>query len=76
MKKSQLERARNFIKPYRITSGKGFRLKHIDPGDTAGPTPDDKGQAKEVPTNGVEWLSGREDKPYTEDTGAVAPGSL
>jgi PPK2 family polyphosphate:nucleotide phosphotransferase len=71
MKKSQLERARKLIQPYRITSGKGFRLKHIDPGDTGGHTPDDKGRAKEVLTDGVEWLSEQQDMLYAQDHWAV-----
>ncbi len=71
MKKSQLERARKLIQPYRVTSGKGFRLKHIDPCDTAGHTPDDKGMAKEVLTNVVEWLSEQQDMLYAQDHWAV-----
>ena len=28
--------AARFVEPYRITRGKGFHLKDIDPGDTGG----------------------------------------
>ncbi len=29
------ERARRFSTPYRVTKGKGFRLRDVDPADTA-----------------------------------------
>jgi hypothetical protein len=32
--KEIIERSQKFIAPYRITSGKKFRLKDIDPNDT------------------------------------------
>ena len=45
LKKSQLERIDKFTRPYRVTSGKGFRLKDIDPGDTGGLKSADKAEA-------------------------------
>ena len=34
--KEVIERARKLCKPYRVTKGKKFRLKDVDPGDTLG----------------------------------------
>ena len=31
-----LDRIQKYVHPYRITKGKGFRLKDFDPGDTSG----------------------------------------
>ncbi|HZL98026.1 MAG TPA: hypothetical protein VFB91_04885, partial [Terriglobales bacterium] len=31
-----LKKIQKLVDPYRITKGKGFRLKDIDPGDTGG----------------------------------------
>ncbi len=39
-----LDRIQKYVRPYRITEGKHFRLKDFDPGDTCGLTLD-KGQA-------------------------------
>ena len=58
---------REIIKPYRVTSGKGFRLKDIDPGDTQGIKPDRKGEAKDVLERGVEWLAAEQDRLYAQD---------
>jgi len=52
MKKVQLERVEKFIAPYRVTRGKGFRLKDIDPGDTAHLKSEDKAEAKEMLARG------------------------
>jgi PPK2 family polyphosphate:nucleotide phosphotransferase len=71
MKRAQLQRVNNFIKPYRVTDGKGFRLKNFDPGDTAGFTPDAKGRAKEILGNVVEWLSEQQDMLYAQDHWAI-----
>ena len=71
MKKAQLDRARKLIKPYRVTRGKSFRLKDIDPADTAGHTPEEKGLARELLTEVVEWLSEQQDMLYAQDHWAV-----
>jgi PPK2 family polyphosphate:nucleotide phosphotransferase len=71
MKKSQLERVEKFISPYRITSGKGFRLKDIDPGDTGGLKSADKLEAKEMLGRGVEWLAEQQDMLYAQDHWAL-----
>jgi PPK2 family polyphosphate:nucleotide phosphotransferase len=71
MKKSELERIDKFISPYRVTRGKGFRLKDIDPGDTAHLKSEDKDEAKEMLARGVDWLKEEQDKLYAQDHWAV-----
>lgn len=71
MNKSQLKRIAKFIEPYRITSGKGFRLKDIDPGDTAYLKSEDKPEAKELLARGVEWLAEQQDMLYAQDHWAL-----
>ena len=48
MKRSELKRARTFVEPFRITSGRKFRLRDIDPGDTGGLKSEDKAEAQEL----------------------------
>jgi PPK2 family polyphosphate:nucleotide phosphotransferase len=61
------KRARKFAEPFRITSGKKFRLKDIDPGDTLHLESEDKPRAKEVLAMGVELLAELQDKLYAQD---------
>jgi PPK2 family polyphosphate:nucleotide phosphotransferase len=60
-----------FIKPYRIETGKGFRLKDIDPGDTGGLDSEFKPQAEEYLKKGVEMLADMQEKLYAQDQWAV-----
>ena len=46
-KKDLIKRARKLSKPFMVTDGKKFRLKHFDPGDTPGFKFEDKPKAKE-----------------------------
>ena len=71
MKKSELARVERFIDPYRITSGKGFRLKRHDPADTAHLNSADKQEAKEMLARGVEWLAEQQDMLYAQDHWAL-----
>ena len=71
MKKSQIKRAAKLVEPYRITSGKGFRLKDIDPGDTGGLKSEDKPEAKQVLAMGVDWLAEQQDMLYAQDHWAL-----
>jgi PPK2 family polyphosphate:nucleotide phosphotransferase len=71
MKKSQLKRVEKFIEPYRITRGKGFRLKDVDPGDTGDLKSEDKPEAKEMLARGVEWLAEQQDMLYAQDHWAL-----
>ena len=71
MKKAQLERIEKFIAPYRVTRGKDFRLKDIDPRDTADLKSEDKAEAKEMLARGVDWLMEQQDMLYAQDHWAV-----
>ena len=65
--KDIIEVSHRFSKPYRVTNGKKFRLKDIDPGDTGELKSDDKARAKEALANGVEALSELQDMLYAQD---------
>ncbi len=65
------KRIRRFIAPYRVASGKGFRLKDIDPGDTHGLSSERKPEARELLARGVDWLADAQDKLYAQDRWSV-----
>ncbi|ALK08911.1 polyphosphate kinase 2 family protein [Blastochloris viridis] len=60
----------DFVKPYRIVSGKGAKLSEIDPGDTRR-LKLDKDDAKDLLQGGVERLSDLQEKLYAQDRWAV-----
>ena len=66
-----LARIEKFIDPYRVTSGKGFRLKDFDPGDTRGIGSERKPEAKDLLARGVQWLAEEQDKLYAQDSWSV-----
>jgi PPK2 family polyphosphate:nucleotide phosphotransferase len=66
-----VKKAREFSKPFRITKGEAFRLKHVDPGDTLGLRNEDKPRAKEALAMGVEALATLQDMLYAQDRWAV-----
>jgi PPK2 family polyphosphate:nucleotide phosphotransferase len=61
-----LDRVHRYVAPYRVTKGKGFRLKDYDPGDTCG-LHLDKGEAAELLARGTEWLAEEQDMLYAQD---------
>jgi PPK2 family polyphosphate:nucleotide phosphotransferase len=61
-----LDRLEKTVKPFRITSGKGFRLKDFDPGDTGGLRVD-KSEAAELLSQGKEWLAQEQELLYAQD---------
>src|SRR5215471_12200203 len=61
-----LDRIQKYVHPFRITKGKGFRLKDFDPRDTCG-LQLDKGEAAELLTRGTEWLAEEQDMLYAQD---------
>jgi len=70
--KEIIKRAREFAKPFRISKGKDFRLKDVDPGNTLEFTKEaDKPLAKEALANGVAALAELQDKLYAQDKWAV-----
>ena len=62
---------RRFVDPYKITKGKGFRLKAFDPDDTGDLGSEDKPRAKEMLARGVEWLAEEQNKLYAQNRWAV-----
>jgi len=66
-----IKRSRELANPYRITNGRGFRLKDIDPDDTGGLKSEDKPRAKEALAIGVEALATLQDMLYAQDRWAV-----
>jgi len=69
--KEVIEAARRFSKPYRVTNGKKFRLKDVDPGDTGELKSGDKPRAKEALQAGVDALAQLQDVLYAQDRWAV-----
>ena len=65
-----MSKAAKFSRTYRVESGKGFRLKDVDPGDTAG-LKLEKDHAAELLGNGVEVLAELQDKLYAQDKRAL-----
>ncbi len=61
----------DFVKPYRVKDGKGFRLKDFDAGDTQGLDTQDKEKADELLRQGIEKLADLQDKLYAQDRWAV-----
>src|SRR6476661_7898151 len=68
MKTSEIiQAAHQLAKPYRITNGNKFRLKHVDPADTSDLKSADKPRAKEALQNGVEAMAELQDVLYAQD---------
>jgi PPK2 family polyphosphate:nucleotide phosphotransferase len=65
-RKEILDRIEKYVRPFRITKGKGFRLKDFDPGDTCG-LKLDKGEAAELLQRGTGWLAEEQDMLYAQD---------
>jgi PPK2 family polyphosphate:nucleotide phosphotransferase len=70
-KKEIIERSRKFVTPYRVVSGKNFRLKDIDPNDTGEASSEDKPRAKELLERGVEVLAELQDVLYAQDQWSI-----
>src|SRR5438874_5307300 len=70
--KEIIKRAREFAEPFRISKGRDFRLKDVDPDDTLEFTKEaDKPRAKEALATGVTALAEFQDKLYAQDRWAV-----
>ena len=65
-RKEILDRIRKYVHPFRITKGKGFRLKDFDPGETCGLTLD-KSEAAELLQRGTAWLAEEQNVLYAQD---------
>lgn len=69
--RDMIERARRLSKPYRVESGKRFRLQDIDPGDTGELTAEDKPRAREALELGIQAICELQDRLYAQDRWAV-----
>src|ERR1700748_2626938 len=69
--KELIKRAQEVTDPFRITKGKDFKLKDVDPADTLKFTKDDKARAKEALAGGILALTELQDKLYAQDKWAV-----
>jgi PPK2 family polyphosphate:nucleotide phosphotransferase len=65
-----VDRIEKLIDPFRITKGKGFRLKDFDPADTCGLSLD-KSEAADLLRMGTEWLAEKQDMLYAQDCWSV-----
>ncbi|MFN8542760.1 MAG: polyphosphate kinase 2 family protein [Candidatus Binatia bacterium] len=65
------KRAARFIAPYRVTSGKGFRLKDVDPGDVGGLESEAKDEAGALLQRDIERLADLQEKLYAQDRWAL-----
>ncbi len=71
MAKSEFKKIRKLVEPYRITDGKKFRLKDIDPNDTGGLKSEFKGEAKAMLARGVELLADEQARLSAQDRWGV-----
>ena len=70
--KEIIKRARDLAGRFRISKGKNFRLKDVDPDDTLDFTKEEhKSRAKELLATGVAALAELQDKLYAQDKWAV-----
>jgi PPK2 family polyphosphate:nucleotide phosphotransferase len=66
-KKEILDHVRKYVHPFRISKGKGFRLKDFDPGDTCGLKLDKK-EAADLLQHGIAGLAEEQDMLYAQDS--------
>jgi len=66
-KKEILDKIRKYVHPFRISKGKGFRLKDFDPGDTCGLKLGKK-EAAELLQHGIAGLAEEQDMLYAQDS--------
>jgi len=69
--KEIIKNSRELLKPFRVTKGKNFLLKDVDPDNTLDFTKEDKPRSKEALVRGVTALTELQDKLYAQDRWAV-----
>jgi len=69
-KKEILRQFGKYVHPFRITTGKGFRLKDFDPDDTRG-LKLEKADAAQLLQRGTDWLAQEQDVLYAQDRWSV-----
>jgi PPK2 family polyphosphate:nucleotide phosphotransferase len=68
MDRRMLKKVSSWIDPYRVTDGSRFRLKRVDPADTAGLKSESRRQAAQRLADGVRWLAAEQEKLYAQDS--------
>src|SRR5262245_38403906 len=68
-KKDRRKRVKKLLDRFRVTDGRGFRLKDYDPGDTRGV--DSKEQAVDLLAQGIDLLAEGQEKLYAQDQWGV-----
>lgn len=72
MKRSRMQKeCERLASPFRITDGRQFRLRDIDPGDTLWLDDEDKPRAQEALARGIETLAEMQERLYAQDRWAV-----
>jgi PPK2 family polyphosphate:nucleotide phosphotransferase len=66
-----VKEARKRARPYRVSDGKGFRLKHCDPADTGELSESDRPRIEALHTRGVQALSELQSMLYAQDRWAL-----
>jgi PPK2 family polyphosphate:nucleotide phosphotransferase len=66
-RKELLDSIRKYVHPFRVSKGKGFRLKDFDPGDTCGLKLGKK-EAAELLQHGIAGLAEEQDMLYAQDS--------
>jgi PPK2 family polyphosphate:nucleotide phosphotransferase len=66
MSSNLIDRFEKYVKPFRISSGRGFRLRDFDPQHTCG-LQLAKTEAAELLQSGTEWLAKEQDLLYAQD---------
>ena len=61
-----LEQLDKYVSPFRVSTGKGFRLKDFDPRDTCG-LQLDKSEATDLLKRGIEWLAKEQELLYADN---------
>jgi PPK2 family polyphosphate:nucleotide phosphotransferase len=64
-------RIKDFIKPYRIVDGRGFRLRDIDPADTGSLGSEYKQRSRELLQGGLAKLADLQEKLYAQNQWAL-----
>jgi PPK2 family polyphosphate:nucleotide phosphotransferase len=70
-RKALVQRAKEVSEPFRVTNGRRFRLRDIDPRDTLKFTSKDKDRAEDALEWGVEALAHYQDMLYAQDRWSV-----
>ncbi|MGH6611914.1 MAG: polyphosphate kinase 2 family protein [Burkholderiaceae bacterium] len=65
--RDRIKQLADWIDPYRVTDGRKFRLKSVDPADTRGLKSENKAEAARRLTTGVQWLAAEQEKLYAQD---------